>query len=184
MKSLFLGALFSVFISLPTWAGGVASGGIPMYQFPVDIYFKCEAKLGIYIIAGQNKHYGIFNRSFELKAKKNSYTSFGIVQGNLQTHPEKWILETSTAENVDMTLFQPILEDHNEVSLSLKSPTQSSSPTQPASLHIKLGLPDPDEVFSERTVNLDDKFADISVYRKIRKDDYYSSQSLEVTCTK
>jgi len=39
-------------------------------------------------------------------------------------------------------------------------------------------------VFSERTVNLDDKFADISVYRKIRKDDYYSSQSLEVTCTK
>lgn len=184
MKSLFLGALFSVFISLPTWAGGVASGGIPMYQFPVDIYFKCEAKLGIYIIDGPNKHYGVFRRAFELKAKKDSYASFGIVQGYLQINPEKWILDTTTAENVNMTLFQPTLDSRNEVSLSLKSSQRSSSPSQEATIDVSLGLPDSDEVFSERTVRLDETFADISVYKKIYKDGYYSSHSLSITCTK
>ncbi|MCK6597618.1 MAG: hypothetical protein L6Q37_04580 [Bdellovibrionaceae bacterium] len=183
MKSFFLNVLLIVFMVIPTFAGGIASGGIPMYQFPVDIYFKCEAKLGIYIIDGPTKHYGVFKRAFELKAKKDSYSSFGVVQGYLQLNPEKWILEKETAENADMNLFQSILEARNEVSLSLKQ-AHSTSPNQEASLSVSLGLPDPDEVFSERTILLDDKSADISVYKKLRKDNYYSSQSLKVTCSK
>lgn len=184
MNLRFLSTLASSLISMSVLAGGITSGGVPRYEYPVDIYFKCEAKLGIYIIAGQNKHYGIFKRSFELKAKKGEFGTYGVLQGYLQLNPEKWILEQSTAENVDMTLFQPILEERNEVSLSLKSLKRTDDPAQLASITAWLGLPDPDEVFAYRTVKLNETFVDLNVIRKIHKDDYYSSQSLEVECTK
>jgi hypothetical protein len=159
---------------------GISSGGLPRYVSPADVDFSCTGEYAIYLINGDERHYGVYTQAFDWKIKKGE--DIGGAPGLSQPFSQgTWIMDSTKSENVSEELFKPFLEA--DLSASLMFQWADYSKTDEVDLSIWLNSPDAVEHVASGTIGLSQKSFNLESMYKVRSDNY-TAVSLKISCHK
>ncbi len=170
-----------ILLANSAFVGQGDGGGLPTSIDPVTYLYECQAELGIVVQKEQQTSSAVFTQSFSMESKKGQLNST-FNRNFYRLDRKAWILAENKSENPNKDVLAPYLEEQDAFEITPQPVDYSKTDIVTAT--VWLGVSDPNEVFSTRTLHLSDRDFDIQVLHKVRKSDFYSAKSLRVSCVK